>query len=83
MELNNTTILGLFYDKRFSFTAYTLGIVATFVSLYLMKAAQPALLFLVPFTLVPVFIISWLRGDLAAMWRGDFAEVMIFKVLVF
>jgi len=54
--------------------AYTLGIVATFVSLYLMKAAQPALLFLVPFTLVPVFIISWLRGDLAAMWRGDFAE---------
>merc|ERR550539_1417543 len=54
--------------------AYTLGIVATFVSLYLMKAAQPALLFLVPFTLVPVFIISWLRGDLGAMWRGDFAE---------
>ena len=48
-----------------------------------MKAAQPALLFLVPFTLVPVFIISWLRGDLAAMWRGDFAEVMIFELLVF
>ena len=60
-----------------------MGIVATFVSLYLMKAAQPALLFLVPFTLVPVFIISWLRGDLAAMWRGDFAEVMIFELLVF
>jgi hypothetical protein len=56
-------------------TAYTLGIVATFVSLYLMKAAQPALLFLVPFTLVPVFLVSWIRGDLKAMWRGDFAEV--------
>ena len=83
MELNNTTIFGHFYDKNFAFAAYTLGIVATFVSLYLMKAAQPALLFLVPFTLVPVFIISWLRGDLAAMWRGDFAEVMIFELLVF
>merc|ERR1712179_571721 len=54
--------------------AYTLGIVATFVSLYLMKAAQPALLFLVPFTLIPVFIASLIRGDLGAMWRGDFPE---------
>ena len=54
-----------------------LGIVATFVSLYLMKAAQPALLFLVPFTLVPVIIASWLRGDLGAMWQGDFSEVIL------
>merc|ERR1712110_171034 len=54
--------------------AYSLGIVATFLSLYLMKAAQPALLFLVPFTLVPVFLVSWIRGDLKTMWRGDFAE---------
>ena len=61
-------------------TAYTLGIVATFVSLYLMKAAQPALLFLVPFTLVPVFLVSWIRGDLKPMWRGDFAEVIIINM---
>ena len=77
-------ILRLFqpFYNDFPFAAYTLGIVATFVSLYLMKAAQPALLFLVPFTLVPVFIISWLRSDLAAMWRGDFAEVRISDLLV-
>jgi len=54
--------------------AYTLGIVATFVSLYLMKAAQPALLFLVPFTLLPVFLVSWARGEFSAMWKGDYAE---------
>lgn len=54
--------------------AYSLGIVATFLSLYLMKAAQPALLFLVPFTLVPVFIVSLVRGDFSKMWQGDFTE---------
>merc|ERR1719232_2240562 len=54
--------------------AYTLGIIATFVSLYLMKAAQPALLFLVPFTLLPVFLVSWIRGEFSTMWRGDYAE---------
>ena len=59
------------------FEAYTLGIVATFVSLYLMKAAQPALLFLVPFTLLPVFLVSWARGEFSAMWKGDYAEVRI------
>ena len=58
-----------------SIIAYTLGIIATFVSLYLMKAAQPALLFLVPFTLLPVFLVSWIRGEFSTMWRGDYAEV--------
>ena len=44
---------------------------ATFISLFLMNSAQPALLYLVPFTLVPTLAVSWLRGDLAAMWHGD------------
>ena len=51
--------------------AYILGLVATFVSLFLMNSAQPALLYLVPFTLVPTLLVSWIRGDLAAMWTGD------------
>ena len=37
-----------------------------------MESAQPALLFLVPFTLIPVIGTAYLRGDLAAMWQGDF-----------
>ena len=52
-------------------TAYILGLVATFISLFLMNSAQPALLYLVPFTLLPTLLVSWIRGDLAAMWHGD------------
>ncbi len=51
--------------------AYTLGLVATFISLFLMNSAQPALLYLVPFTLVPVFVVALIRGELGAMWKGD------------
>jgi hypothetical protein len=43
-------------------SAYTLGLIATFVSLFLMNSAQPALLYLVPFTLVPVFVVSLIRS---------------------
>merc|ERR1712154_332841 len=51
--------------------AYILGLVATFISLFLMNSAQPALLYLVPFTLIPTILVAWLRGDLPAMWDGD------------
>jgi len=51
--------------------AYILGLVATFISLFLMNSAQPALLYLVPFTLIPTILVAWLRGDLPAMWEGD------------
>ncbi len=46
-------------------SAYTLGLIATFVSLFLMNSAQPALLYLVPFTLVPVFVVSLIRSKIS------------------
>ena len=46
--------------------------IATFVSLFVMNSAQPALLYLVPFTLIPLFIVSCARGDFKDMWQGDF-----------
>jgi len=55
--------------------AYILGLVATFISLFLMNSAQPALLYLVPFTLIPTILVAWCRGDLTAMWQGDFDKV--------
>ena len=64
------------------FVAYTLGLIATFVSLFLMNSAQPALLYLVPFTLIPVFVVSIIRGDFAAMWQGDY-DVIIQLVVHF
>jgi len=51
--------------------AYILGLIATFISLFVMNSAQPALLYLVPFTLIPTILVAWIRGDLASMWQGD------------
>ena len=51
--------------------AYILGLVATFISLFLMNSAQPALLYLVPFTLIPTILVAAIRGDLDTMWLGD------------
>jgi len=51
---------------------YTLGLGATFVSLYLMKHGQPALLFLVPGTLVPTFAIALRKGELGALWSASY-----------
>lgn len=43
----------------------------TFVGLYLMAVAQPALLYLVPFTLIPVFLLGLCRRELSLLWNGD------------
>lgn len=51
--------------------AYGLGLLVTFAGLYLMAIAQPALLYLVPFTLIPVFIIGLFRRELKLLWEGD------------
>ena len=43
-----------------------------------MNSAQPALLYLVPFTLIPTILVAALRGDLDTMWLGD-TKVMSVK----
>ncbi|XP_037574783.2 signal peptide peptidase-like 2B [Dermacentor silvarum] len=53
-----------------SVTAYGVGLVVTFIGLYIMKMAQPALLYLVPATLIPVILIAWCRGELREIWYG-------------
>ncbi|XP_022664978.1 signal peptide peptidase-like 2A isoform X1 [Varroa destructor] len=51
---------------------YGIGLMVTFVALYLMETPQPALLYLVPCTLLPVVLVAACRGELRAMWRGNF-----------
>ncbi|KAH7951082.1 hypothetical protein HPB52_004713 [Rhipicephalus sanguineus] len=53
-----------------SVTAYGVGLLVTFIGLYIMKMAQPALLYLVPATLIPVILIAWYRGELREIWYG-------------
>ena len=45
-----------------------------YLSLQVFKAAQPALLYLVPFTLLPLFLMAYLKGDLNSMWHEPFAS---------
>ncbi|KAH7959286.1 hypothetical protein HPB49_009918 [Dermacentor silvarum] len=60
--------------KRFYFyiscAAYGVGMVATFLALHLMHMAQPALLYLVPCTIVPTVVTAWYKGHLFAIWNG-------------
>jgi len=51
---------------------YALGLFATFVSLYLMQHGQPALLFLVPGTLLPTCFIALRKGELRALWTANY-----------
>ncbi|XP_076438924.1 signal peptide peptidase-like 2B [Babylonia areolata] len=50
--------------------AYTVGLVATGLALYVMKSGQPALLYLVPCTLLTTVLIAACRGELRLMWLG-------------
>lgn len=49
---------------------YGVGLVLTFIALYLMRTPQPALLYLVPATLLPTICMAWCRGQLADIWHG-------------
>ncbi|XP_064469175.1 signal peptide peptidase-like 2A isoform X2 [Ornithodoros turicata] len=53
-----------------SIFSYGMGLVATFGGLYIMKMAQPALLYLVPATVVPILCLAWYRGHLGELWHG-------------
>ncbi|XP_037515644.1 signal peptide peptidase-like 2B [Rhipicephalus sanguineus] len=53
---------------------YGLGLIATFAGLYLMRLAQPALLYLVPFTVIPTLTIARCRGELDDIWNGKTPE---------
>lgn len=51
--------------------AYAVGLLITFVMLFVMEQGQPALVYLVPCTLITGFVIGWIRGDLKKLWTGQ------------
>jgi len=51
--------------------SYAFGMVATFTGLYLLQTAQPALIYLVPFTLIPVHVAALIRKEWRHIWNGD------------
>nr|XP_020645696.1 signal peptide peptidase-like 2A isoform X1 [Pogona vitticeps] len=56
--------------------AYAAGMLITFLGLALMKAAQPALLYLVPCTLLTSAFVAWYRKEMKKFWNGNSYQVM-------
>ncbi|KAM5172168.1 signal peptide peptidase-like 2A isoform 1-T1 [Mantella aurantiaca] len=56
--------------------AYAVGMVLTFIILMVMKTGQPALLYLVPCTLLTSSVIAWKRREMKKFWNGGSYEIM-------
>lgn len=56
--------------------------ILTFVVLVLMKKGQPALLYLVPCTLVTASIVAWRRKEMKKFWKGSGYQVCVSSVSV-
>ncbi|KAM9635851.1 signal peptide peptidase-like 2A isoform 1-T1 [Trichechus inunguis] len=56
--------------------AYAIGMILTFVVLVLMKKGQPALLYLVPCTLITASVVAWRRKEMKKFWKGSSYQMM-------
>merc|ERR1719215_637072 len=62
-----------------SLFGYFLGLITATISSEVFKAAQPALLYLVPFTLLPLLTMAYLKGELRSMWSEPFTAKEVAK----
>uniref|UniRef100_A0A3Q2YSG3 Signal peptide peptidase-like 2A n=1 Tax=Hippocampus comes TaxID=109280 RepID=A0A3Q2YSG3_HIPCM len=56
--------------------AYLLGMITTFAVMLLSRMGQPALLYLVPFTLITSVTVAACRGEIRQFWNGTSYEVL-------
>ncbi|GAA6217724.1 signal peptide peptidase-like 2A isoform X1 [Lates japonicus] len=56
--------------------AYLLGMILTFAVMLLSGMGQPALLYLVPFTLITSAVVAGCRGEMKQFWAGTTYEVL-------
>ncbi|XP_029951762.1 signal peptide peptidase-like 2A isoform X2 [Salarias fasciatus] len=56
--------------------AYFLGMILTFAVMLLSGMGQPALLYLVPFTLITSAVVAGCRGEMKQFWAGTMYEVL-------
>ncbi|KAM3720820.1 Signal peptide peptidase-like 2B [Dirofilaria immitis] len=57
-----------------SIFGYGFGLIVTFIALTLMETAQPALIYLIPFTLAPIIILALVRREFKLLWTGNFSK---------
>uniref|UniRef100_A0A2K5N319 Signal peptide peptidase like 2A n=1 Tax=Cercocebus atys TaxID=9531 RepID=A0A2K5N319_CERAT len=65
-----------YIDYVSSTAAYAIGMILTFVVLVLMKKGQPALLYLVPCTLITASVVAWKRKEMKKFWKGNSYQMM-------
>lgn len=73
-EAASTTEVGLEFRKTIfnpTIISYVLGLVTTVLVMYHFHAAQPALLYLVPFTLIVSFASAYFSGKTASLLKYD------------
>ncbi|CAK9300974.1 unnamed protein product [Gordionus sp. m RMFG-2023] len=58
-----------------SMIGYFIGLMIATLSSEIFKAPQPALLYLVPFTIIPILIMAYFKGDLRRMWNEPFVSL--------
>ncbi|KAL1007573.1 hypothetical protein UPYG_G00088550 [Umbra pygmaea] len=56
--------------------AYLCGMAVTFTVMLVTEMGQPALLYLVPFTLLASALLAWWRGEMRQFWEGTTYEVL-------
>ncbi|XP_006628751.1 signal peptide peptidase-like 2A isoform X1 [Lepisosteus oculatus] len=56
--------------------AYLVGMIVTFTVMIVSKMGQPALLYLVPFTLLTSAVVAWRRKQMRQFWAGTTYEVL-------
>ena len=74
----SVVFIGYCLDLICFLSAYGVGLFITFVMLFVMKKGQPALLYLVPCTLITGYVIGWIRGDLKKLWTGRMVYIPAF-----
>lgn len=68
----------LIYRVRYfhcTLIGYFIGLITATIASEVNRSAQPALLYLVPFTLLPLVTMAYLKGDLKQMWNAPFKAV--------
>ncbi|QCE08189.1 signal peptide peptidase-like 3 [Vigna unguiculata] len=55
----------------YALPGYAIGLVTALAAGVLTHSPQPALLYLVPSTLGPVIVISWMKRELLELWEGN------------
>ncbi|XP_065830724.1 signal peptide peptidase-like 3 [Oscarella lobularis] len=61
-----------YYYFTIALMGYAVGLLMASIVSEITRHAQPALLYLVPCTLLPVFLLARIQGDLEQMWKDPF-----------